>query len=138
MKKKSVRFGACALALALTAGAVQLPPGAVPEVQAAGEDCVDDILEVRTEDGDSTVLQIYSCGIFEGELKLPAGSHTLSLYRNGVESGITDEVNVSEAGPVYVRYKDGALYNSADDAGADGVFHTAARTGIYEQRREQL
>lgn len=131
MKKKSVRFGACALALALTAGAVQLPPGAVPEVQAAGEDCVDDILEVRTEDGDSTVLQIYSCGIFEGELKLPAGSHTLSLYRNGAESGITDEVNVSEAGPVYVRYEDGALYNSADDAGAGGIFHTAALTGNF-------
>src|SRR5699024_10931610 len=111
MKKKSVRFGACALALALTAGAVQLPPGAVSEVQAAGEECVDDILEVRTEDGNSTVLQIYSGGIFEGELELPAGSHALSLYRNGVESGITDEVNVSEAGPVYVRYKDGALYN---------------------------
>lgn len=131
MKKKSVRFGACALALALTAGAVQLPPGAVSEVQAAGEECVDDILEVRTEDGNSTVLQIYSGGIFEGELELPAGSHALSLYRNGVESGITDEVNVSEAGPVYVRYKDGALYNSADDAGADGVFHTAALTGDF-------
>ena len=131
MKKKRVRFGACALALALTAGAVRLPSGAVSEVQAAGEECVDDIMEVRTEDGGSTVLQIYSGGIFEGELELPAGSHTLSLYRNGAESGITDEVNVSEAGSVYVRYEDGALYNSADDAGAGGRFHTAALTGNF-------
>ena len=131
MKKKRVRFGACALALALTAGAVRLPSGAVSEVRAAGEECVDDIMEVRTEDGGSTVLQIYSSGIFEGELELPAGSHTLSLYRNGAESGITDEVNVSEAGSVYVRYEDGALYNSADDAGAGGRFHTAALTGNF-------
>ena len=57
MKKKRVRFGACALALALTAGAVRLPSSAVSEVQAAGEECVDDIMEVRTEDGGSTVLQ---------------------------------------------------------------------------------
>ena len=129
MRRKSVRFGACALALTLAAGVIPAVGSGIPEVRAAENGNVSDLLQVRTGDGSSADLKLYGGGLYEGVIELGTGTHTLSLYRNGKESDIADEINVSENSTVYVRYENGQLTNSVDNA---GDFHTAALTGNFQ------
>ena len=128
MRRRSVRLGAYALALTLAAGVIPAAGPEMPEVRAAENGSVSDLLQVRTGDGSSADLKLYAGGLYEGAIELGAGDHTLSLYRNGEESGVTDEISVSESGKVYVRYEDGQLTNSVDNA---DQYHTAALTGNF-------
>ena len=128
MRRKSVRLGACALALTLAAGVVPVSGMDIPEVRAAESGSVSDLLQIRTGDGSSADLKLYAGGLYEGALELEAGTYELSLYRNGEESDVTDEITVPESGTVYVRYQNGQLTNSVDNA---GEFHTAALTGNF-------
>lgn len=129
MRRKSVRLGACALALTLAAGIVPVSGMDIPEVRAAENGSVSDLLQIRAGDGSSADMKLYAEGLYEGALELEAGTYELSLYRNGEESDVTDEITVSESGTVYVRYEDGQLTNSVDNA---GEFHTAALTGNFQ------
>ena len=128
MRRKSVRIGACFLALTLAAGVVPWPGQGMEEVKAETAGNVNDLLQIRTGDGTSVDMQLYANGVYEGEIDLSAGSHTLTLYRNGEEGGLTDEVTVSEDQTVYVRYQNGELINSVDNADR---YHTAALTGNF-------
>ena len=95
MRRKGVRIGACFLALTLAAGIVPWPGQGMEEVKAETAGNVNDLLQIRTGDGTSVDMQLYANGVYEGEIDLSAGSHTLTLYRNGEEGGLTDEVTVS-------------------------------------------
>ena len=126
LRRKSVRISAGILALTLAAGL--LPQTGPAAAEAAGNGSVDDLLEIRTEDGSSVDMQLYANGVYEAEIGLTAGTHTLSLYRNGEAGGLTDEVAVEGDGTVYVRYQNGELINSVDNA---DHYHTAAFTGNF-------
>lgn len=134
MRKKRVRIGAGFLAVTLVAGMIPIPQ--VLEVRAENTGDmenlktmrnVEDLLQIKTENGESAEMQLYANGVYESKIDLSAGSHKLSLYCNGEES-LTDEVNVEEDGAVYVRYQNGELINSEENADR---YHTAALTGNF-------
>lgn len=126
MRKKHVRIGAGILALTLASGIIPIPEAVV--VQAGDSEAVEDLLQIKTDTGESVDLKLYGNGLYENKLTLGAGTHTLSLYRNGKEEVLSEKVTVTDDSEIYVRYQDGELMNSVDDAER---YHTAALTGNF-------
>lgn len=83
---------------------------------------------VSVSDGQNTYyLKQYQKGIYEKKLSLKKGKVTLTASENDAN----DTITMAEDGDVWVRYQDGKLYDSVNNSGKNGVFHTETLVGGF-------
>ncbi len=117
------------LTVAMVLGLIQVMPGTVSEVKAAelGEAVVTDFMQVQVDTGSKYDMQLYMNGVYEAAVELAAGTHTVTLIKNGEATALTNSVTVTSSTKVYFRFANNKLENSVND----GIIHSAALVGNF-------
>ncbi len=106
----------CMLAVSMAAGNVALPAQAAIVSAAEKDQAVNngiDFIGVKVDKQNAvTGMQLYLNGVYETGIELEPGTHTLQVVNGDSNVGELRTVTLKEKTTVYIRLKDGAVYDS--------------------------